>query len=141
MRWILLLIGGLAVSGCSSFNREWQKVSQFPPSNDLQGCWQGIWVSDASSHTDQLRCVITKAQDGSYRARFKAKYRKVLTFGYTVALKAEPSDQGFKFQGQADLGWLAGGLYRYEGSADATNFTSTYSCKYDHGTFRMMRAE
>ena len=37
------------------------------------------------------------------------------------------------------LGFLAGGVYHYEGHADATNYFSTYSCKYDHGTFQMSR--
>ena len=38
-----------------------------------------------------------------------------------------------------NLGWLAGGVYHYEGRADATNFFSTYTSKYDHGTFQMTR--
>ena len=33
----------------------------------------------------------------------------------------------------------AGGLYTYKGRATATNFFSTYSCKYDHGIFEMTR--
>ena len=97
-------------------------------------CWQY-----ATHHTDQLRCVITKNDDGTYRARFHAKYHQVLNFGYTALLKAEPATNGFTFNGQAELGWIAGGIYHYQGTADATNFYSTYSCKYDHGTFHMAR--
>ena len=139
MRWLLLLSGCLALSGCSSFNRQWRETSQFPPSTDLQGCWQGVWQSSANGHTDSLRCLINKTADGSYQARFKAKYRKVLSFGYTVNLQAEPSESGYRFSGEANLGWLAGGLYHYEGATDQTNFHSSYSCKYDHGTFKMVR--
>jgi hypothetical protein len=36
---------------------------------------------------------------------------------------------------------MAGGVYTYEGSASATNFTSTYNSKYDHGVFQMRRPE
>ncbi|HVV72006.1 MAG TPA: hypothetical protein VHI52_10985 [Verrucomicrobiae bacterium] len=93
-----------------------------------------------SGHTDQLRCIIGKGQDGTYRARFKATYRKVLSFSYTVPLKVEQAGPGYQFRGEADLGWLAGGLYRYAGSADSSNFNSTYSCKYDHGTFQMKKS-
>jgi hypothetical protein len=92
-----------------------------------------------NGHTDSLRCVITQEEPGTYRARFHAKYQKVFTFGYTVLLKTEPEDRAIRFQGEANLGWLAGGVYKYQGHADATNFFSTYSCKYDHGTFRMSR--
>jgi hypothetical protein len=61
------------------------------------------------------------------------------TASYTVPLSVEPQDSGSRFRGEADLGWLAGGVYRYEGHATATNFFSTYECKYDGGTFRMTR--
>jgi hypothetical protein len=96
-------------------------------------------LSDINHHTGELRCVVTKREDGMYRARFHAKYNKVLSFGYTVPLKVEPAADGFHFSGEADLGWLAGGVYHYDGHADTTNFFSTYSCKYDHGTFKMGR--
>ena len=131
-----LVLGG----GCSSFNHEWKMAAANPvPDTCLQGRWQGTWHSDASSHAGKLRCVITKTDVGMYQAHFHAKYRKVLGFGYTVALKVEPTVNGFAFSGQANLGRLAGGVYHYEGHADTTNFFSTYSCKYDHGTFQMAR--
>ena len=130
----------MLLAGCSTFNHEWNRAANQPiAANDLQGRWQGVWVSDVNHHTDSLRCIITRKDDGAYRARFRAKYHQVFTFGYTVPLKVEPATNGFTFSGQANLGWLAGGLYHYEGHADATNYFSTYSCKYDHGTFQMTR--
>ena len=127
------------ITGCT-FNHDWNKAAaQPPPPDSMLGRWQGVWVSDVSHHTDKLRCVVTKKDDGSYRARFHAKYHHVLSFGYTVPLKVEPTTNGFHFSGEANLGWLAGGVYHYDGHADATNFFSTYSCKYDHGTFQMGR--
>jgi len=137
---LALLAALAALSGCSTFERDWRVQSSFPPEPGLQGCWQGVWASQVSGHTDSLRCIIGKAEDGTYRARFKAKYRKVLSFGYTVPLKVERRGDKESFQGQANLGWLAGGVYHYKGSSDSTNFQSTYSCKYDHGTFRMLKA-
>jgi hypothetical protein len=131
------------LSGCTSFNHEWKAAaaSESDSAKGLQGRWQGVWVSDVTGHTDLLRCVIEPKPDGKYRARFHAKYKKVLSFGYTVLLAAEPDGDGFTFKGDANLGWYAGGLYHYEGRANATNFHSTYLCKYDHGTFRMERPD
>jgi hypothetical protein len=136
-----LLTGLLLLVGCSSFNREWQQNSFSAPTEDIQGRWQGTWASEATGHTDKLRCIISKKTDGTFQAWFHAKYKKVLSFGYTVPLKVELVDRAWKFQGEADLGWLAGGVYHYKGSAGGTNFTLTYESKYDHGTFEMNRAD
>jgi hypothetical protein len=140
LAWLVLMPAIVLIgSGCSSFNREWKKVGQNPDAGSgLEGRWEGQWTSDVNRHHGRLRCIVNK--DGEiYRARFHAKYRKILSFGYTVPLKAEATDSGYKFRGEADLGSFAGGIYRYEGHADATNFVSTYSSKYDHGTFQMQR--
>jgi len=135
------LAGGLFLTGgCTTFNHDWNKTAEQPtPPAGLTGRWQGVWVSDATHHTDKLRCVVTKHDDGTYAARFQAKYHTVLTFGYTIPLKVETATNGFTFSGEANLGWLAGGVYHYEGHADTTNYFSTYSSKYDHGTFQMSR--
>jgi hypothetical protein len=129
----------LCAGGCTSFDHDWHKATSSSSPDDLQGRWQGTWLSDVNGHNGELRCLITKTSDGFYRARFHARYQRVLSFGYTVPLKAEPVTNGFKFSGDADLGWLKGGIYHYEGNATATNFFSTYGCKYDHGTFQMSR--
>src|SRR5882672_8501683 len=141
-RFALLVIMPTVVligASCSSFNREWRKVGRnaVAPSG-LEGRWEGEWISEVNGHHGRLRCIVNRDED-VYRARFHAKYRKILSFGYTVPLKAEPTENGYKFRGEADLGSLAGGIYHYEGHADGTNFFSTYSSKYDHGTFEMQR--
>jgi hypothetical protein len=131
----------LLLGGCHTFNHDWKKAGHQPVPDDLSGRWQGVWVSDVTHHNDELRCVITKKYEGVYLARFRAKYHKGLSlhFGYAVPLRVEPGTMPFQFSGDADLGWLAGGKYHYEGHADTTNFFSSYSCKYDHGTFQMSR--
>ncbi len=107
--------------------------------NDIQGRWQGIWASEVNGHTDKLRCVISTTSADSYQARFKANYKKVFHFGYTVPLTVGRSGNRFNFRGEANLGWMAGGRYYYAGTVDATNFSATYSNRYDHGTFQMQR--
>jgi hypothetical protein len=132
----------LLVTGCSSFHREWDAAAEQPVApNSIEGCWQGTWRSDANGHTDALRCLITRGTSDSYSARFHAKYRKVFrfSFSYTVPLTVTEKEGALQFEGAADLGWLAGGNYTYKGRATATNFFSTYSCKYDHGVFEMTR--
>jgi hypothetical protein len=137
---LLVFIPAIALTGlgCSSFNREWKKVAPNPDASGLEGHWEGRWMSDVNHHHGRLRCIVSKDGD-DYRARFHAKYLKILGFGYTIPLKAEAADSGYKFHGEADLGSFAGGIYHYEGHADARNFLSTYSSKYDHGTFQMER--
>jgi len=126
-------------SGCSTFNREWRAASKIPAAtNDLAGRWQGSWVSEANGHSGKLRCLISRQREDAYAARFHAKFMKIFSFGYAVKLETKRTGDTFNFTGSADLGAL-GGVYRYEGHAEGTNFFSTYSSKYDHGTFQMRR--
>src|SRR5688572_26499321 len=134
------LMLGVLVAGCSSFNRNWKAAEKINyDSSGLAGRWEGRWLSDVNGHNGKLRCLITREKDSVYQARFRAHYAKIFRFSYTVPLMAEPASDGFKFDGEADLGGLAGGVYSYTGHANATNFFSTYSSKHDHGTFQMKR--
>ena len=141
--FIFLLVALIFAGGCSTFNYDWHLAEKTtPPPNDLRGRWLGVWLSQVTGHKNELRCLVTKLDDATYQARFHAKYRKGLlsvTFNYTVPLKVLKTNDVFNFTGDADLGSLAGGLYHYDGQAAGTNFFSTYSCKYDHGTFQMTR--
>jgi hypothetical protein len=134
--WLLML------SSCSSFNHHWKAAASTPPSDDaISGRWEGSWRSDVNGHNGRLRCLVTKVSTQQYRAWYHAKYRKILSFSYTVPLQLTTTNGVSEFQGQADLGWYAGGLYEYEGRATPTNFYSTYRSKHDHGTFQMTRPE
>ena len=46
-----------------------------------------------------------------------------------------------RFNGQENLGWLAGGVYRYDGTTDGQAFDCTYQSKHDHGRFQMTRPQ
>jgi len=137
------LIVAFWFTGCSSFERDWRAAALTPRlQDDLAGRWEGTWRSEANGHNDQLRAVIAMGSNGVYSTRFHARYKKGLfrfSFGYSVPLQVRQTNDTYQFHGEADLGWLAGGLYRYEGSAAGTNFFSNYRCKYDHGTFQMTR--
>ena len=152
-RHSLLAFSGLALLlGCSGFEKRWKGAAQAPVEvNDITGRWQGHWVSDATGHTGGLRCIITRegAGDGTggangggdaYRADFHATYARFLTFGYEMHLDVTRRDEtNTYFQGEADLGWLAGGVYRYEGRAGGDEFLINYRAKKDYGHFRLHR--
>lgn len=146
----LLSLGLLAAllaqlgAGCSSFNRAWDKAAALDRSAaGIEGRWVGHWESDKNGHTGALRCIVTHQSNEVYSARFHAKYKRLfnLSFGYRALLEAKSDGTVASFKGEADLGWYAGGVYRYEGHAGGTNFFSTYSCKYDHGKFIMTRPD
>ena len=132
----------LLACGCSTFNRDWKRTAQQPTQSDsIEGRWEGKWLSEVNHHTGGLRCLLTRTGDESCTARFRATYGSLFHFSYTVTLEIQPHYGGWEFDGQEDLGKLAGGVYCYEGRASPTNFFSTYRSKYDHGVFEMHRPE
>src|SRR5262245_49218762 len=113
MKTFLMALSASAVlllTGCSTFNRDWKAAAQTAaPADHLQGRWDGTWLSEENGHTGRLRCLLTKNTDGKYQARFHAKYCKIFSFGYTVSLEVAEADGVYRFKGDADLGWYAGG--------------------------------
>lgn len=140
VRTIILL--ALLFCGCSRFESEWRlATNRRIPTNNITGPWEGRWVSTVNGHTDRLRAIISKANDNRYDVKFRATYKKGITFhyGYTVRMEAVPANGAVAFRGTEDLGMLAGGIYTYAGHATATNLFSTYDSKYDRGRFEMHR--
>ena len=142
-RWFALLAILLAFSltGCRSFEREWRQSQSYAyPEHELAGCWQGTWQSDWNQHSGGLRAIITKESESTYRAKFKATYLVVVPFEFEMPLLVAEDGQIYTFEGSADLGLLAGGLYTYKGSAAASEFASSYcGGNGDHGTFTMTK--
>lgn len=139
VRFALVLLSFTLLSGCSSFNKDWKKAAASPAPGIL-GAWEGRWISAMNGHNGKLRCIMTQTGDNHYDARFRAKYKRILSFEYTVPLQVVQEGNSFRFEGSADLGKLAGGLYTYKGAASSNTFFSTYDSKYDHGKFDMRRA-
>jgi hypothetical protein len=139
--WTALLLL-LFFCGCSTFNRDWRRTAAQPaPANSIEGRWEGRWISAVNGHNGNLRCLMARESDEIYRARFRATYSGILHFSYAVPLNMQEHDGGWEFNGEANLGRLAGGTYYYEGRAGLTNLHSTYRSKYDHGTFELRRPE
>jgi hypothetical protein len=134
---MLLVLG----SGCSSFHGEWRRAGAQPERpGTLTGRWEGRWTSDFNGHNGKLRCLISQDAEAQYAARFRASYLGVLRFEYTVPLQVAQQSNRWTFQGEADLGKLAGGVYRYDGAiTEGTNFHSSYRAEIDHGFFQMQK--
>ena len=134
-------LGGLALlSGCSSFDDDWKAAQGFAVG--IEGRWEGTWESDANGHQGGLRCLVTRRSDESYDARYHATYSGwcgTLSFEYTVPITVRAGAEGWQMQGKADLGWLAGGLYEYDGLATVSRFFCNYDASQDHGVFTLER--
>ncbi|MDP6903015.1 MAG: hypothetical protein QF406_01075 [Verrucomicrobiota bacterium] len=132
----LLLLGG-----CSSFNREWKEAAQLP-AQGVEGRWIGRWHSDYNQHEGPLRCLITRKDGEIYHTRFHAKYKLgFLTVGYPYDMDMAISQDGktYSFKGEANLGRLAGGVYRYDGNGTITRIDMNYRASKDFGTFKLER--
>lgn len=132
-----LLIAG---SGCSSFNYEWRRtVKTEVPNNSPQGPWEGRWKSDANGHSGRLRCLITSKGPTGTEARFRATFARIFTYEYAVPVSLIQETNRLHLEGAANLGWLAGGRYTYDGFLTSTQFNSTYRSRHDHGVFELTR--
>ena len=135
-----MILVHIAFIGCSSYNRDWRNAGSTPVSlTSADGRWEGTWISEKNGHGGKLRCLMTPVTNLLYNARYRATYGGIFHFTYTARLTLEPHDTGWEFNGQADLGKLAGGVYYYEGRATSNRLLSSYSSKYDNGQFDLIR--
>lgn len=137
----LLLVFAFLATGCCSFERNWGCCQNYAhPGNDLAGCWEGNWHSDMNGHEGRLRAIITKQDEGSYHAHFKASFAVIIPFEFEIPITTADDGGIQAFESSADLGWLAGGVYSYSGQAGECEFFARYCAENgDHGTFTMRR--
>lgn len=146
---ILTLLVCCAAGGCS-FDRRWRNLSRDASAtpqtssmglaDPLAGRWEGKWVSEQTGHSGQLRAIVDRVDANTYHIDYDAWFFGVLryTHGMNVTATRETGADAIRFQGEENLGSLAG-VYRYDGTADGRAFKSTYQSKDDHGTFEMKR--
>jgi len=125
----------------SAFHREWNTYRSAVAEDAVVGRWTGEWISDTSGHRGELKCLLSPAGAGLYRAFFYARYSKLFRVGYTTEMKVERTGGKTLLHGEEDLGALAGGKYRCEGELQEAELTCHYSCKYDQGSFRLKRLD
>jgi hypothetical protein len=126
----------------AAFHREWKRYKNSATGNEgIAGRWTGQWISQRSNHQGELRCVLTPVSPDVYRACFYASFSLLFRVAYVTNLKTESMDGRVLLKGEEDLGALAGGTYRCEGEVIGSEFNCQYSCKYDHGIFRLKRVD
>jgi hypothetical protein len=153
----VLLIGVAALSGGCAFDRKWLKLGEearaskpamaipttTPASTDpLAGRWEGKWQSEQNGHSGRLRAIATRVDAGTYHIDYDAYFMGIFRFTHGMnvsATRADDAGAALRFEGQEDIGPLAGGVYHYTGTADGQAFTSTYQSNDDHGRFEMKR--
>ncbi len=141
-----MLLGAmsLALSSCTSFDRQWAESLRSGSSDSAAptGCWTGRWKSESTGHTGQLRCIIS-ADSRDTRAchcLYHATWGKLLSGSFRVDAKLDKrSAQEWKIRGQRDLGVLLGGTFTQEGIISQDQFRSHYNSKLDHGVLEMTR--
>jgi hypothetical protein len=139
IRLSLLLL--VPAAGCSSFNRDWRAAgAAIAPGSGMAGRWSGTWQSAVNGHQGQLRAILTPIDEDSFHARFRARFWGIMAYNYRLELEVQPTAPGqWNFEGDADLGWLAGGTFRCQGTASADDMQATFDSKRDHGTFTLSR--
>ena len=137
----LVLVCLLPAAGCSSFNREWRAATARPlPASAIAGPWTGQWRSSVNGHQGELRALFTPVNEETFHARFRARFWGIMSYSYSLELTAEPVSPGqWRIQGESDLGWLAGGVFRCRGMASASFMQATFDSKRDRGTFILSR--
>jgi hypothetical protein len=139
--WIISVGLVLLSVGCSTFDRDWKAAAA---DTGIEGRWVGRWSSDHNQHNDVLRCLITRKEGNIYSTRFHAKYKfgfLPISFGYGLDMTVTEANGQYQFQGQADLGKLAGGLYQYTGTGTTNQLQFNYRSPKDYGTFNLQRTE
>lgn len=147
-RWFTLILI-LCTTGC--YECRWSAAGKaITPADSIAGRWSGTWQSDANGHDGGLRCIISDVTADTFKADFKASYGWLFTFTYTATMRITgrapcPDTQPaidpmyVYFKGAQDLGWLAGGMYHYDGKVGPTAFFCNYKSGSDHGRFQLTR--
>jgi hypothetical protein len=141
----LLTLGVIFLcSGCGTyrFNRAWNDAESDGNTEGVEARWEGDWRSDFNGHSGGLRCITSETDDGRLLVWFHSTYAGIFTFQYKTLFTITETDDRVDFVGEQDLGWLAGGLYQYEGTVEGDCFRATYRAENDdHGVFEMKRVE
>lgn len=134
---IVHLLAPLAAN-CSQFQEQWEAANSREPEG-MGGCWDGEWVSAVTGHRGRLRCVVAPVGPELWRMYFRGEYAGIFRACYSTDFSVSSDGTRWTFSGGSDLGRLAGGEYRYSGSASLEEMQCTYTSARDRGTFTLAR--
>ncbi len=154
---LLRLVLGLLFLTClpscgSAFRSAWNKPTvcailppnsaNMPKGTRVPGNWEGTWLSEASGHQGNLRCVVSTARNpqGDHEFFYHATWMRILSGSYKAIHNVQRQKDGtYTFKGQHKMPNWAGGLYHYEGTIKGDEFKANYRCPIDNGTYTMKR--
>lgn len=136
-----------------AFRSAWKKA---PVTSGVEGKWEGIWLSDATGHHGDLRCVVKKPEMNELNTYccgagvplpsvprsffYHATWKKILSGSYKAIHYVERKKDGsYTFKGEHKMPNWAGGTYQYEGTIKGDEFKANYRCSMDNGTYTMKR--
>jgi hypothetical protein len=138
--FILLRLGGFSCARKGEWVKEAANVDPAPVrAEPMSGRWSGRWQTTGNTMSGELRCVIDKLDDSTFRAKFDADWGDLFTHQSTITLKIRQKTDAWKFDGQENLGLLQGGLYKYDGYVKGDEFFCNYSSDFYDGTFLLKR--
>ncbi|MEM8952838.1 MAG: hypothetical protein AAGD22_01680 [Verrucomicrobiota bacterium] len=122
------------------FAAEWQNALAQPP-NDIEGAWEGRWISNNSGHQGDLRCLVKKSPDGpnEYDFNYWASWAGIFSGTFPVTYEVLPDRGGYSVQGESNLAPF--GVFQHRGHISEERFHATYSSGTDSGTFEMARPD
>ena len=135
MRRLMLALLSLCLGACYSpkFERAW-KLSEAGGEGQR---WSGRWHSDRHGAGGRLRAVSSAPKDGRMAVFFEAGWHGFTT-AYPVELDAAKRGSAVFVTGQHDLkSYVGGGTYNYTGKIQGNTFQTSYTSRYDDGTFAL----
>lgn len=137
IRYLLTLVLLSCVPGCRTTTPPSTKPSA---AQKIEGHWAGIWDCETTGHSGKLRCHLIHVEDNLYQAKYTGTYMAIVPFWYTVEMDIDCSSQDCEIQAEANLGWLGGGHYVYDGAIIGDSFNTNYTSKHHNGTFNLHRS-
>jgi hypothetical protein len=142
-----VLAGMLGGCGAGAYEEKFSVAQAMPiPAEDpIVGAWEGTW-EDADGHSGQLKAIVTPARTAAnvYDVEFHATYfNDWFDHVSVVTLTGKRIGNKVVFEGEKDLGSMAGGVYRYTGHITPAYFHADYttdSNKY-RGIYELRRPE
>ncbi len=140
------LAAGLALAGCSTYQRRWEAARDavHPGRDSFSGAYVGTWESSRRPGTGgKLWCILERECVGDYHASFKATWHGVFRSEHGAMLKILAPARGGKasFSGNATLRTPIGsGTYTCKGELRPEGISAVYDATYDQGKFILKRA-
>jgi hypothetical protein len=144
MRFLILSFACCLLASCSTaFKREWKVATARSATSEIEGAWQGTWISTANGHHGNLRCIVgpKKSPQGDREFHYHATWAGLVGGAYRATHRVLDSKGVATFTGEHLMPRWAGGRYVYDGTIKGDAFNASYECSKDKGTFQMQRVK